>query len=167
MCLKNTTGCIPGGQLAFVWFSLAVGIGSKALHNIGKEGVCGSSLASGRKGTRLLPWQETVGQVQAASFLPARSGWLRRGDGGRAQKTVWGSSSSAAAFLLPPTSQQRCWSALWDAAAGAFYPARPSWCPTSPWGWVTTLPTSPWHGMAQHGGQQSRREWEGASQDQV
>lgn len=51
MCLKNATGRVPRALLAFVWFSLTAGIDSKAICSAGKEGVCGFSLVSGRKGT--------------------------------------------------------------------------------------------------------------------
>lgn len=152
LCLKSTMTPVARGLLAFTWFSLTAGI------DIGKEGVCGSSPASGRKGTSL-QWEA---EVEAASSLAAR------GHGSRAQRTGWGSSSSAAAFPCHRPLSSNADGLHGTLQLGLSTPQDPPEAlPASRLGYHPPSQPLAWPGMAQHGWRQSRRETGRASQDQV
>lgn len=137
-----------------MWFSLGAGINSKAVHNAGKEGVCGSSPASGRKVARVLSRWGAVGQVQAASLLPARlagcDGEMAAGHGKQAE--------AAPAQQLPSPCRRPLSSRadrLHRALQLGFLPCKALPTPRRPFAWATILPTSPWHSM--EGGGPARR----------
>lgn len=107
-------------------------------------------LASGRKGASLLSRWETVGQVQAASFLPPPSDWLQRGDGSRAQKNRLRQLQLSS--CLPPATDLSAAALIGSAGrcSWGFLPHKALLTPRQPLRLGHHPPHQPlaWHGMA-------------------
>ena len=165
MCLKNMTGCIPRGLLAFMWFSLTVGIGFKAIHNIGKEDVCGSSIWKERCQSFVPVGNSGAGtgsQLSASPVWLAVKGRWQQGTENRLRQLQLSS-------CLPPATDLSAVALIGSAGrcSWGFLPHKALLTPRQPLRLGHHPPHQPlaWHGMVRHGGQQSRRERERASQD--